>query len=281
MRGFTLGFIISCLVYLILTAILGIIFLVSSSSSYGLVVAIVHSFLLGFITMIIFGVNYHIIPIFSGKDFYSPGLAYLHLVMANLGITGLVLPLIFSGYPSDIPVIVKLSSVLFAVSILVFIYNMLRTFISPPRTTPIYNPFGPGDKDADKMAIRFTSISIVYLLIGCPLGVMFLFLPHYIPYLRPVHAHINLIGFVSIMIFGVSYHMFPRFTGSPIYSVPIGRLQFYLANLGLIGMALSWWVFEKESSVQHIGLLTFGAVEAVAAVLYIYNSWKTLNQRYV
>ena len=281
MRGFTLGFIISCLVYLILTAILGIIFLVSGSSSYGLVVAIVHSFLLGFITMIIFGVNYHIIPIFSGKDFYSPGLAYLHLVMANLGITGLVLPLIFSGYPSDIPVIVKLSSVLFAVSILVFIYNMLRTFISPPRTTPIYNPFGPGDKDADKMAIRFTSISIVYLLIGCPLGVMFLFLPHYIPYLRPVHAHINLIGFVSIMIFGVSYHMFPRFTGSPIYSVPIGRLQFYLANLGLIGMALSWWVFEKESSVQHIGLLTFGAVEAVAAVLYIYNSWKTLNQRYV
>jgi len=279
MRGFTLGFIISCLVYLILTAILGIIFLVSSSSSYGLVVAIVHSFLLGFITMIIFGVNYHIIPIFSGKDFYSPGLAYLHLVMANLGITGLVLPLIFSGYPSDIPVIVKLSSVLFAVSILVFIYNMLRTFISPPRTTPIYNPFGPGDKDADKMAIRFTSISIVYLLIGCPLGVMFLFLPHYIPYLRPVHAHINLIGFVSIMIFGVSYHMFPRFTGSPIYSVPIGRLQFYLANLGLIGMALSWWVLERESTVQHIGLLTFGAVEAIAAVLYIYNSWKTLNQR--
>jgi len=224
-------------------------------------------------------VNYHIIPIFSGRDFYSPGLAYLHLVMADLGITGLVLPLIFSGYPSDIPVIVKLSSVLFAVSILVFIYNMLRTFMSPPRTTPIYNPFGQGDKDADKMAIRFTGISIVYLLIGCPLGVMFLFLPHYIPYLRPVHAHINLIGFVSIMIFGVSYHMFPRFTGSPIYSVPIGRLQFYLANLGLIGMALSWWVFEKESNVQHIGLLTFGAVEAVAAVLYIYNSWKTLNQR--
>ena len=279
MRGFTLGFIISCLVYLILTAILGIIFLVSRSSSYGLVVAIVHSFLIGFITMIIFGVNYHIIPIFSGRDFYSPGLAYLHLVMADLGITGLVLPLIFSGYPSDIPVIVKLSSVLFAVSILVFIYNMLRTFISPPRTTPIYNPFGPGDKDADKMAIRFTSISIVYLLIGCPLGVMFLFLPHYIPYLRPVHAHINLIGFVSIMIFGVSYHMFPRFTGSPIYSVPIGRLQFYLANLGLIGMALSWWVLERESTVQHIGLLTFGAVEAIAAVLYIYNSWKTLNQR--
>lgn len=279
MRGFTLGFIISCFVYLTLTAVLGIIFLVSSSSGYGLVVAIVHSFLLGFITMIIFGVNYHIIPIFSGKDFYSPGLAYLHLVMANLGITGLVLPLIFSGYPSDIPVIVKLSSVLFAVSILVFIYNMLRTFMSPPRTVPIYNPFGQGDKDADKMAIRFTGISIVYLLIGCPLGVMFLFLPHYIPYLRPVHAHINLIGFVSIMIFGVSYHMFPRFTGSPIYSVPIGRLQFYLANLGLIGMALSWWIFERESSVQYIGLLTFGAVEALAAVLYIYNSWKTLNQR--
>lgn len=277
MKTFTLGFIISCLAYLILTAILGIIFLAAGSSNYGLIVAIVHSFLLGFVTMIIFGVNYHIIPMFSGRDFYSPNLAYLHLVMANLGVTGLVFPLIFSSYPADIPVIVKFSSVLFALSILVFIYNMLRTFISPPATKIITNPFGEGDKNADNMAIRFTSVSIVYLLAGCPLGVMFLFLPHYIPYLRPVHAHINLIGFVSIMIFGVSYHMFPRFAGRPLHSVPMGKIQFWLANIGLIGMILNWWFLEAGSKSQMASLLTFATIEAIAAALYIYNCWRTLT----
>src|SRR3970282_957248 len=104
MRGFTLGFIISCLVYLILTAILGIIFLVSGSSSYGPVVAIVHFFLLLLITIIIFGGNYHIFPKISGQDFYRPGLSLLHPFLGYLGITGLVFTLIFSGYPSDIPV---------------------------------------------------------------------------------------------------------------------------------------------------------------------------------
>src|SRR3972149_10239412 len=127
---------------------------------------------------------------------------------------------------------------------------MHKTFMSPPSKDPPANPFGAGDKAADKMAIRFTGISIIYLLIGCPLGILFLLRPDYIPYLRPVHVHINLIGFISIMIFGVSYHMFARFTGKPLYSVPLGRIQFWLANVGLIGMVLSWWLFERGGAAQ-------------------------------
>lgn len=277
MKNFTLGFIISSLAYLVLTAILGILFLSESAFNYGLMVAAVHSLLLGFATMLIFGVNYHIIPIFSGRDFYSYKLAYLHLAAANIGIIGLVCPLPFSSYPINISPIIKISSVLFAVSIFVFIYNMMKTFMSPPSEEPFPNPFGEGDKAADKMAIRFTAMSIIYLVIGCPLGILFLLKPEYIFYLRPVHAHINLVGFVSIMIFGVSYHMFPRFAGKPLYSVRMGSIQFYLANIGLAGMLLSWWLFEQNTAIYHAGLLAFGAIEAIAAVLYVYNCWKTLS----
>jgi cytochrome c oxidase cbb3-type subunit 1 len=277
MKNFTLGFVLSSFAYLLLTAILGILFLTGSAFNYGLMVATVHTFLLGFATMLIFGVNYHIIPIFSGRNFYSPGLAYLHLIMGNMGILGFIFPLTFSSYPVDITLLIKLSAIVFGLSILVFIYNMFRTFISPASKEPPANPFGAGDKAADKMAIRFTGISIIYLLIGCPLGILFLLRPDFIPYLRPVHVHINLIGFISIMIFGVSYHMFPRFTGKPLHSVSLGRIQFWLANIGLIGMALSWWGFSNGSSTQHTGLLTFAVIEAVAAVLYIYNCWKTLT----
>ena len=279
MKYFTLGFIVSSLLYLLLTAILGILFLTRSAFNYGLMVATVHALLLGFATMLVFGVNYHIIPIFSGRNFYSPGLAYLHLIMGNMGILGFVFPLTFSSYPVDIILLTKLSAIVFGLSILVFIYNMLRTFMSSASKEPPANPFGAGDKAADKMAIRFTGISIIYLLVGCPLGIFFLLRPDYIPYMRPVHVHINLIGFISIMIFGVSYHMFPRFTGKPLYSVPLGSIQFWLANIGLVGMVVSWWSFERGRTAHQYSLLTFGALEAVAAALYIYNCWKTLSNK--
>lgn len=277
MKYWTLGFIISSLAYLILTAFMGTIYMTAGGGNYGLAVATVHAFVLGFVTMLIFGVNYHIIPMFSGREFYSRKLAYLHLAMANLGILGLVFPLPFSSYPIDINPVIKISSLLFALSIFIFIYNMLKTFTSLPGKEPFPNPFGDGDKAADKMATLFTGVSIIYLVIGCPLGVLFLLRPDLIPYLRPVHAHINLIGFVSIMIFGVSYHMFPRFAAKPLYSVRMGSIQFWLVNIGLAGMILSWWLLETGGAVQRANLLTFAAIEAVAAVLYIYNCWKTLT----
>lgn len=276
MKNFTIGFILSSLTYLILTAILGLIFLISPIFNYGLMVATVHALLLGFATMLVFGVNYHIIPMFSGRDFYSPALAYIHLIMANLGIIGFVFPLLASNYPVAINMLAKISAIIFGLSIFVFIYNMMRTFMSPVSKETPPNPFGAGDKAADKMAIRFTAISIIYLVIGWPLGVYFLFRPDYIPYLRPVHVHINLIGFISIMIFGVSYHMFPRFVSKPLFSVRMGKMQFWLVNIGLIGMVLSWWFFERGGATQKIGLLSFAVIEIAAVALYVYNCWKTL-----
>src|SRR3972149_6716282 len=142
MKYFTLGFIVSSLLYLLLTAILGILFLTGSAFNYGLMVATVHTFLLGFVTMLIFGVNYHIIPIFSGRHFYSPGLAYLHLIMGNMGILGFIFPLTFSSYPVDIILLTKLSAIVFGLSILVFIYNMLRTLMSSATKEQPINQFG-------------------------------------------------------------------------------------------------------------------------------------------
>src|SRR3972149_7177345 len=119
MKYFTLGFIVSSLAYLLLTAILGILFLTRSAFNYGLMVATVHALLLGFATMLVFGANYHIIPIFSGRNFYSPGLAYVHLTMANLGIIGFVSPLLASHYPVEINTLAKISAIIFGLSIFV------------------------------------------------------------------------------------------------------------------------------------------------------------------
>ena len=57
---------------------------------------------------------------------------------------------------------------------------------------------------------------------------------------RPAHAHMNLLGFVAMLIYGVAYHALPRFRGVPFRRPRLALAQVALANVALIGMALSW-----------------------------------------
>ncbi|RTH22038.1 hypothetical protein [Thermus scotoductus] len=77
----------------------------------------------------------------------------------------------------------------------------------------------------------FVAANLVGLLLG--LGVL--------PYnWRPAHAHMHLLGFVSLMIYGVAYHALPRFRGVVFRRPGLALFQVGLANLGLLGMALAW-----------------------------------------
>ena len=106
MERYTKSFIASALIYAIIGSFLGISYVLTSEgfmsingvSIYPLIVATIHAFLLGFFTMMIFGVTYHIIPMFTGKGFYSPALAYTHLFLSNLGVIGIIVFLLFSTY---------------------------------------------------------------------------------------------------------------------------------------------------------------------------------------
>lgn len=45
----------------------------------------------------------------------------------------------------------------------------------------------------------------------------------------PVHAHLNLLGFTLMMIFGLSYHLLPEAGGSGL-----ARLHFWLHQIGVL-----------------------------------------------
>lgn len=80
---------------------------------------------------------------------------------------------------------------------------------------------------------------------------------------RPAHAHLNLLGFVSMMIYGVAYHALPRFRGVPFRRTRFAFAQVLLANIALLGMALSWglvwpsWLFGIWGSLQLLASLLF------------------------
>lgn len=129
----------------------------------------------------------------------------------------------------------------------------------------------------DRFVKNFIVMSIVYLAISSVIGILMLLQPS-LGYLRFVHTHLNMLGWVSMMIFGVGYHILPRFSGRPLKSPAIGELQFWLANIGLIGM-LVFYVFSIHSSGNKIyRALTagFGLIEALAVFLFFYNMAATL-----
>ena len=124
---------------------------------------------------------------------------------------------------------------------------------------------------------RFIRASLVWLGVGVLIGISMAFFPAQALAYRPAHVHANLLGFVSMMIFGVAYHVIPRFTGNPLHSRRLGPVHLVAANLGLALLVSGWiirvWAFGAGEALVRAG----GAVSAVGVGLFIYNIWRTLG----
>jgi hypothetical protein len=116
----------------------------------------------------------------------------------------------------------------------------------------------------------------VWLGAGVLLGLWMVLDPaRALPY-RPAHMHPNLLGFVSMMIFGVAYHVIPRFTGAPLWSRRSPGLHLLLANAGL-ALMVAGWIGRVTVPAAGNAALRLGAVAGAAgAFLFIANIWQTL-----
>ncbi len=127
-----------------------------------------------------------------------------------------------------------------------------------------------------KTSLGFIFSGMIYLLIGITLGVLFFLIPE-TRALRSVHAHLNLVGFIVFLIFGIAYHILPRFRGRPLYSERLAWWQFWLANIGFVGLL----IFMSVSAYQLLDSLrylqaAFGALLALSIYLFVYNMLRTL-----
>ena len=128
----------------------------------------------------------------------------------------------------------------------------------------------------DRFVKGFIIMSIVYLGIAAILGIVMLANQDMLA-LKFVHSHLNMLGWVSMMIYGVGYHILPRFMGRPLYSNKIGEAQFYLANISLVAMLLFYTLnMYSPGGVYRLLTIAFGVVQAVAIFLFFYNMLMTL-----
>jgi cbb3-type cytochrome oxidase subunit 1 len=123
----------------------------------------------------------------------------------------------------------------------------------------------------------FIRSSLVWLGAGVLLGIWMAIDPGQALAYRPAHMHANLLGFVSMMIFGVAYHVLPRFAGRPLRSRKLATAHLVLANAGLAGMT-GGFVIRVSSYDIGTGLLIAGSLaSATGAFLFIGNIWATLD----
>lgn len=132
--------------------------------------------------------------------------------------------------------------------------------------------------------INFIRSSLVYLALGVTMGVlMALDVFGERPYVTLLHAHVNLLGWVTMLIFGVAYHILPRFSGRPLHNEKMAETQLWLNNIGLAGMVVillagAFWSGAGQARPDFLlyGMVPFGGLFTVGTYLFVYNLWKTL-----
>ncbi|MBI5408513.1 MAG: hypothetical protein HZA14_04015 [Nitrospirae bacterium] len=131
----------------------------------------------------------------------------------------------------------------------------------------------------ERIIVWYLRMSVIYFAAGAVLGIVMILWPEEAGYYITAHAHLNLLGFMSMMIYGVGYHILPRFSGRNIYSPRIMHIQFWIANAGLAGMALSWPFVARGdvSQIFNTALLISSFLSLAAVVLFAFNMLKTIK----
>ncbi len=99
--------------------------------------------------------------------------------------------------------------------------------------------------DFNRYTLWFIYACIIYSIIGFSWGVIVSSMPDVAHFVRNRphgdkimlgHAHLNLLGWVEMAIFGAVYYLVPRLVKRPIYSLTLVKVHFWMHNFGLLGL---------------------------------------------
>lgn len=107
------------------------------------------------------------------------------------------------------------------------------------------------------IGLLFFASGVVYVTLGMLWGIQMGIAQDFT--LAPAHAHLNLVGFVTMALAGIFYHVTPRAAASPL-----ARVHFALATLGV-------WVMVPGIALaltgQGEGLAIAGSLATLAGML--------------
>jgi hypothetical protein len=134
---------------------------------------------------------------------------------------------------------------------------------------------GPTAAVVMQLSLKYVKASLIYLLVGATL--MLLTFTRVVQFDMTAFYFMQLYGFVAMMIFGLSYLFVPSFAHAFLHSLRLAKLQFWLMNVGVIGMTISFSGLIPYS--PNSGFLVIGSllIQVVALYLHAYNLWQTMR----
>ena len=132
----------------------------------------------------------------------------------------------------------------------------------------------------------FLRSSMVFLILATLLGVLNaargpLNLPQQINAFSPVYFHLFMVGWVTQLIFGVVFWMFPKYSKEqPRGSETLGWLVFWLLNAGLLLRVVGEPAQVLLSSPFWGWMVVTSAIlQWVAGLLFVFNTWGRVKER--
>ena len=126
-----------------------------------------------------------------------------------------------------------------------------------------------------QLSLRYVKASLLYLVVGGSL--LLATFSHVLAFEMTAFYFMQLYGFVAMMIFGLSYLFVPSFSHAFLHSLRLAKLQFWLMNLGVIGLAVSFSGLLPYT--ENLKLITVGSLGILvfALCLHAYNLWLTMR----
>lgn len=219
--------------------------------------SITHLFVLGWITMVIFGALYQLIPVIMETKLFSELLAKISFYCLVFGASSLSI----SFWNSWLATGLHISATILSLAILCFMLNVLITAIK-----------------AEKKSIesRFIITSVIWLLFTAIAGILlainltkpFLSTPHL--ELLKLHAHAGIIGWFLQLIMGVGSRLLPMFMVAHQLHRKSQNIAYFALNIGLILGVLALffqikWAIFMAIIIVMIGILSF--------LYFLYNAY--------
>lgn len=119
-----------------------------------------------------------------------------------------------------------------------------------------------------KLSLRCIRCAFLALAAGVALGAWFALDRPAGALLRPLHAELNLWGWATLLIYGMGYHMLPRFAGQPLVRTRLAAAQSWLAIAGVALIGLAWVLLLAGWPPARLVLIGGSIAQVAAAGLF-------------
>lgn len=128
------------------------------------------------------------------------------------------------------------------------------------------------EKGGKSLGIRFIKIAGVYFVLAVILGLVMGIIQNFA--FASVHAHLNLLGWVSMALFGLIYSVYKR-SGE----TALAKTHFWLHNIGLPIMQGSLFIELLTGNTSlTIGIIIGSLIVVLGVLLFVLNLFLSLRE---